>query len=270
MRVVSGLTGKSLTYKRADGVDVNVVSLFPEMIRGAAAWGVTGRALDKGLVRLECTNPREFTADLHQTVDDRPYGGGPGMVLKVEPVAAAVNAARDKQPTGSRVVFLSPQGQAFDQNKASELAALPGMVLVCGRYEGFDERLLEACADEELSIGDYVLSGGEYGALVVLDAVMRLLPGVLGDETSAQQDSFVEGLLDCPHYTRPEEIDGRRVPPELLSGDHAGIKRWRLKQALGRTWVRRPDLLAGRELTAAERQLIDEYLAEQDAKDAAG
>ena len=251
-------------------MELNVVSLFPEMIQDAAAWGVTGRALDKGLVKLGCTNPRDFTADVHQTVDDRPYGGGPGMVLKVEPVGAAIEAARDKLPAGSKVVFLSPQGRVFDQQKAGELAALPGMVLVCGRYEGFDERLVDAYADEELSIGDYVLSGGEYGALVVIDAVMRLLPGVLGDEASAEQDSFMEGLLDCPHYTRPENIDGRRVPPELLSGDHAGIERWRLKQALGRTWVRRPDLLSGRELTGEERLLIDEYLAEQQVKDAAG
>lgn len=270
MQVVSGLTGKKLNNAGADSVDINVVSLFPEMIRDAAAWGVTGRALEKGLVRLDCTNPRNFTADAHQTVDDRPYGGGPGMVLKVEPFTAAVEAARDKLPAGSKVVFLSPQGQVFDQDKAGELAALPGMMLVCGRYEGFDERLVESCADEELSIGDYVLSGGEYGALVVLDAVMRLLPGVLGDETSAEQDSFVEGLLDCPHYTRPEEVDGRRVPPELLSGDHANIRRWRRKQALGRTWVRRPDLLAERQLTAEDKQLIDEYLAEQDAHNAAG
>lgn len=248
-------------------MDWNVISLFPDMIRDAAAWGVTGRALDRGTVRLDCTNPREFTSDVHQTVDDRPYGGGPGMVLKFEPVSAAIESAQTQMPAGSRVVFLSPQGRVFDQAVVRELAAAPGVVLVCGRYEGFDERLIEAHADDELSLGDYVISGGELGALVVMDAVMRLLPGVLGDEASAEQDSFSEGLLDCPHYTRPEEVAGRRVPQALLNGNHAEIRRWRLQQALGRTLERRPDLLErllqGRELTAEERQLLDEYTAAQ-------
>lgn len=252
-------------------MDMHVVSLFPEMIREAAAWGVTGRALEQGKVRLACTSPREFTTDVHQTVDDRPYGGGPGMVLQYEPVGAAIESAREQMPAGSPVVFLSPQGRVFDQSVAENMAAAPGLVLVCGRYEGFDERLLEAYADDEVSLGDYVISGGELGALVVMDAVMRLLPGVLGDEASAQQDSFSAGLLDCPHYTRPEEVAGRRVPQVLLNGNHAEIRRWRLQQALGRTAERRPDLLArlldDGLLTAEERQLLDEYLA---ARSAAG
>ena len=248
-------------------MDVNVVSLFPEMIRDASAWGVTGRALEKGIARLDCTNPRDFTTDAHQTVDDRPYGGGPGMVLKVEPVAAAIASARKQLPAGSKVIFLTPQGRVFDQAAVNELAQLPGMILVCGRYEGFDERLVETYADDELSIGDYVISGGELGALVVLDAVMRMLPGVLGDEASAEQDSFSEGLLDCPHYTRPESFEGREVPPVLLKGNHAETDRWRRKQSLGRTWLRRPELLAGHELTEDDRQLIEEFLAEQDERE---
>ncbi len=247
-------------------MDVKVISLFPEMIRDAAAWGVTGRALENGIASLGCINPRDFTTDVHQTVDDRPYGGGPGMVLKVEPTAAAVAQAREQLPAGAKVVFLTPQGRLFNQTVARELAELPGLALVCGRYEGFDERLVEACADMELSVGDYVISGGEPAALVVLDAVLRLLPGVLGDALSAQQDSFSDELLDCPHYTRPEIVDGRQVPAELLTGNHADIARWRLKQSLGRTWQRRPELLAGRELTAEERQLIEEFLAEQQVR----
>lgn len=242
-------------------MEMHVVSLFPEMIRDAAAWGVTGRALDKGKVRLVCTNPRDFTTDVHQTVDDRPYGGGPGMVLKYEPLGAAIESAKAQMPDGSKVIFLTPQGRVFDQAAARELAAAPGVMLVCGRYEGFDERLIEAHADAELSLGDYVISGGELGALVVMDAVMRLLPGVLGDEASAEQDSFSESLLDCPHYTRPEVVDGRAVPQVLLNGNHAEIRRWRMQQALGRTAARRPDLLESRELTAEEQQLLDEYRA---------
>jgi tRNA (guanine37-N1)-methyltransferase len=244
-------------------MNINIISLFPEMIRDASAWGVVGRALEKGIVRLECTNPRDYTDDVHQSVDDRPYGGGPGMVLKVKPMSAAIAAARERMPAGSKVVFLSPQGREFDQSAARELATLPGIILVCGRYEGFDERLLERHADDELSLGDYVISGGELGALIVTDAVLRLLPGVLGDEASAEQDSFSEALLDCPHYTRPEVVDGQAVPDVLLTGNHGEIRRWRLKQSLGRTWVRRPDLLEGRELTDEEQELVNEYLAEQ-------
>ena len=238
---------------------IAVISLFPELVRGAAAYGVTGRAIDKSRVSLVCSTPREFTTDNYQTVDDRPYGGGPGMVLKVEPMAAAIRAAKENMPAGSRVIFLSPQGRLFDQAVAKQLAALPGLVLVAGRYEGFDERLLEAFADDELSLGDFVISGGELAAAVVIDAVVRLLPGVLGDELSAEQDSFSDGLLDCPHYTRPEEVEGRRVPQVLLEGNHAAIRRWRLKEALGRTWRRRPDLLRQRALSDEEAGLLDEY-----------
>jgi len=244
---------------------IGVVSLFPEMVRQTSSHGVVGRAIIQGLINLECTTPRDFTVDAHQTVDDRPYGGGPGMVLKVEPTALAIKAAAEKLPAGSPVVFLSPQGRVFDQELAREMAALPGMLLVAGRYEGFDERLIETCADFEVSLGDYVISGGEVAAAVVVDAVARLLPGVLGDDASAEQDSFMDGLLDCPHYTRPEVVDDRHVPPVLLNGNHAAIKRWRLKESLGRTWLRRPDLLEKRTLTADEEVLLQEFIAERDA-----
>jgi len=246
-------------------MEINVISLFPEMIRDASDYGVIGRALERGQAVLECTTPRDYTTDVHKTVDDRPYGGGPGMVLKVAPMAQAIEAAREKLPAGSRVVFLSPQGRVFDQGVAQEMAALPGLVLVAGRYEGFDERLIETCADDELSLGDYVISGGEVAALVVMDAVLRLLPGVLGDEASAEQDSFTDGLLDCPHYTRPEVIGERRVPQVLLEGNHEMIRRWRLKEALGRTWSRRPDLLEQRQLTDEEDRLLQEYMAENES-----
>jgi tRNA (guanine37-N1)-methyltransferase len=242
---------------------INVVSLFPDLIRDAAAYGVGGRALKRKLVRLDCTNPRDFADDAYQTVDDRPYGGGPGMVLKVEPMGSAIRAAREVLPEGSQVVFLNPQGRVFNQDIAREMSELPGLVLVAGRYEGFDERLLDRYADDELSLGDYVLSGGEMAALVVMDAVVRLLPGVLGSEDSVEQESFMDGLLDYAHYTRPEEIDGMQVPGVLLEGNHAVIRRWRLKQALGRTWLRRPELLTGRELTQEEQELLNEFMAEQ-------
>jgi tRNA (guanine37-N1)-methyltransferase len=245
---------------------IHVISLFPEMIRDASRIGVGGRALEQELVSLECTSPREFATDAHQTVDDRPYGGGPGMVLKVEPMAGAIEAARKALPAGSRVVFLGPQGRVFNQKIAREMAQLPGLMLVAGRYEGFDERLLESQADDELSLGDYVISGGETAALVVMDAVIRLLPDVLGDDESAIQDSFTDELLDCPHYTRPEVVDGMQVPGVLLQGNHAAIRRWRLKQALGRTWSRRPELLQDRQLTEDEQELLQEYVAEHGAK----
>jgi tRNA (guanine37-N1)-methyltransferase len=231
------------------------------MILDAVRWGVGGRALERGIARVDCVNPRQYAEGPHQVVDDRPYGGGPGMVLKPEPLTGAIAAASRQAPAGAPVVFLSPQGRLFDQACAMELAQLPGMVLVCGRYEGFDERLVEAEADLELSLGDYVLSGGELGALVVMDAVMRLLPGVLGDPESAEQDSFAMDRLDCPHYTRPEEFAGRRVPPVLLSGDHGAIRRWRLQQAVGRTWQRRPELLARTALTDEEAELLEAYRA---------
>ena len=240
-----------------------VVTLFPEMVSTIAEFGVVGRARRNGIVSLDCENPRDHTSDVHRTVDDRPYGGGPGMVMKYEPLAGALAAARSRAPEGSPVVYLSPQGRVFDQATATRYAALPGLVLLAGRYEGVDERLIEAHVDEELSLGDFVLSGGEIAAMAVIDAVVRLLPGVLGDDESAEQDSFVGGLLDCPHYTRPEDVDGRRTPEVLLSGDHAEIARWRLKQALGRTYERRPDLIRKLELTDEQRALLDDYLKEQ-------
>lgn len=246
----------------------DVVTLLPEMFE-AARLGVTGRAFERGQAQLRLWSPRDYTHDVHRTVDDRPYGGGPGMVMKVEPLRAAILDARRAAP-GSRVAYLSPQGRRFDQQAAAELAGRDGMILVAGRYEGIDERIIVRHVDEEWSIGDYVLSGGELAAMVLMDAVIRLLPGVLGHEDSAAQDSYMAGLLDCPHYTRPEAIDGLQVPAVLLSGNHEAIRRWRLKQALGRTWERRPDLLAHRELTGEERKLLDEYLDAREGADATG
>jgi tRNA (guanine37-N1)-methyltransferase len=244
-------------------MQVQVVTIFPEMILTIAEYGVVGRAVERGLISLDCKNPRDFTDDAHRTIDDRPYGGGPGMVMKYEPAAAAVMAAKEPLPGASPVVCLSPQGALFDQATARRFAGLPGIVLLAGRYEGIDERLIESHVDEELSLGDFVLSGGEIAAMAVIDAVARLLPGVLGDETSASQDSFMEGLLDHPHYTRPEEIDGRRVPEVLLSGDHARIAKWRYQQALGRSFERRPDLVEKLELDDEQQKLLDEYLEER-------
>ncbi len=246
-------------------MEFRVVTLFPEIVATATSLGVCGRATRRGLIDIESVNPREFAKDVHRTVDDRPYGGGPGMVLKVEPVRAAIGRARAAMPAGCPVIFLTPQGRRFDQVVARELATLPGMVLVAGRYEGFDERLLDAEADDEISLGDFVLSGGEIAAVAVIDAVARLLPGVLGDDMSAEQDSFTDGLLDCPHYTRPETLGDRVVPPVLLEGNHKEIRSWRLKQALGRTYLRRPDLLDGRELNEEEQRLLREFLDEREA-----
>ncbi|MDH4125078.1 MAG: tRNA (guanosine(37)-N1)-methyltransferase TrmD [Gammaproteobacteria bacterium] len=240
-----------------------VVSLFPEMVGQVAEYGVVGRAKERGLLALHCENPRDYAEDAHRTVDDRPYGGGPGMVLKYEPAAKAIQAARRALPEGSRVVCLSPQGAAFDQAIARRYAGLPGLALLAGRYEGIDERLIECEVDEELSLGDFVLSGGEIAAMAVIDAVARLLPGVLGDDESAAQDSFMRGLLDYPHYTRPESIAGKNVPAVLLSGDHARIARWRQKQALGRSYLRRPDLVRKLQLSKEQRMLLDEFLKEQ-------
>ena len=221
----------------------DVVSIFPEMVATALGYGVVGRALEAGSAQVETWDPRAYTSDRHRTVDDRPYGGGPGMVMKFEPLAAAVRAAKAARGDTAPVIYLSPQGARFDDRRARELAA-SGAVVVCGRYEGVDERFVEACVDEELSIGDYVLSGGEPAAIVVLDAAIRLIPGVLGDENSAAEDSFADGILDCPHYTRPEEIEGRRVPEVLISGDHEAIREWRMAEARRRTRTRRTDLLA--------------------------
>jgi tRNA (guanine37-N1)-methyltransferase len=244
-------------------MDFRVVTLFPEMVTTGTSFGVCGRAVRRGLIGFGTVDPRDFAGDVHRTVDDRPYGGGPGMVLKYAPFKAAIQRARRELPEGSPVVFLSPQGRRLEQTVAQEFASRPGMVLVAGRYEGFDERLIEAEGDDEISLGDFVLSGGEIAAVAVIDAVVRLLPEVLGDETSAREDSFSDQLLEFPQYTRPERVDGREVPRVLLEGNHEAIRKWRLKQALGRTWMRRPGLLADRSLTIEEQELLQEYLAEQ-------
>jgi len=238
---------------------IDIVTLFPEFAMSVGRYGVTGRALERGLLSLQAYNPRDYTDDLHRTVDDRPYGGGPGMLMKVEPLQRAIGEARSALPAAT-VIYLSPQGERFDQSMAHELAGLPGLILVAGRYEGIDERLIELECDREVSIGDYVLSGGELAAMVLIDAVTRLQPGALGDEHSAQQDSFSDGLLDYPHYTRPEVVAEMRVPKVLLSGDHAAIAKWRRQQALGRTAQRRPDLLELNELSDSDRDLLDSYL----------
>jgi tRNA (guanine37-N1)-methyltransferase len=241
---------------------IEAVTLFPEFVTESLRIGVVGRAIERGMVSFAAVSPREFATDVHRTVDDRPYGGGPGMVLKIEPTRAALRLAKSRLPAGSRSVYLAADGATLTQAKAAELARLPGLLLLAGRYEGVDERLLETELDERISIGDYVLSGGELPALVLIDAIVRLLPGVLGDDESAQQDSFSSGLLDWPHYTRPEVFEGREVPAVLLSGNHAAIQRWRMKQALGITWQRRPDLLAKLELSKEQRKLLDEYMTE--------
>jgi len=241
---------------------IGVVSLFPEMVNTVVEHGVVGRAAKRELVSLHCENPRDYATDVHRTVDDRPYGGGPGMVMTYQPTASALRAARTALPKGSPVICLTPVGRVFDQQAATRLANMQGFILLAGRYEGIDERLIDAEVDEELSIGDYVLSGGELAAMVIIDAVVRLLPGVLGDDESAVQDSFVEGLLDYPHFTRPEEIEGRQVPEVLLSGDHAQIARWRQKQALGRSYLRRPELIDRLQLSCEQRALLDEFLQE--------
>jgi len=239
------------------------VTLFPEMFAAVTDWGITRRALELGAWSIALWNPREFTTDDYRTVDDRPYGGGPGMVMLAEPLEKAIAAAKAAAEGEAKVVHLSPQGRSLDHRKVRELVEAPRLVLLCGRYEGVDERLVARCVDEEVSIGDYVISGGELAAMVLIDAVVRQLPGVLGDEQSAEQDSFVHGLLDCPHYTRPEVYKGVAVPAMLLSGHHAQIERWRLKQALGRTWLRRPELLERRAMSAEEARLLEEFRREQ-------
>ena len=246
---------------------IDVVTLFPDMVAQAATFGVTGRARDKGLWQLGVVNPRDFATDAYRTVDDRPYGGGPGMVLMAEPLARALAAARSAQRDAGvqapRTIALSPAGRALTHGRVMQFAASPGFILLAGRYEGIDERLLAREVDEEISVGDFVVSGGEMPALLVIDAVVRQLPGALNDVQSAEQDSFADGLLDCPHYTRPETYDGERVPDVLLSGNHAAIRRWRLQQSLGRTWQRRPELLAQRTLSLDEQALLDEWRHEQ-------
>jgi tRNA (guanine37-N1)-methyltransferase len=231
-----------------------VITLFPEMLDAVMDFGITGRAIDSGLIEVRAWNPRDFATDKYRTVDDRPYGGGPGMVMKMPPLCAAIRAAHKEMPGNTRVIHLTPQGRRLDQAGVLELAGVGNLVLMAGRYEGIDERVIESEVDEEWSIGDYVLSGGELAAMVMIDAISRTLPGVLGHADSAREDSFCDGLLDYPHYTRPEEFEGRRVPEILLGGDHEKIRRWRLKQALGRTWLRRPDLL--------EKLVLDEFRTE--------
>jgi tRNA (guanine37-N1)-methyltransferase len=242
---------------------VDVITLFPEMFSVLTQWSISARAIQRGLLELFTWNPREATSDRHRTVDDRPYGGGPGMVMKVQPLRDTL--IRAKQAAGNTqgvTIYLTPQGRLLDQTAVKKLATMSHLILLTGRYEGIDERLITSQVDEEWSIGDYVLSGGELAAMVVIDAVTRLLPGALGDPASAQQDSFMDGLLDYPHYTRPEHIDGISVPQVLLGGDHAAIAQWRLREALGRTWLRRPDLLAKLDLTATQQALLQDFIQE--------
>jgi len=244
------------------------ITLFPEMFAALTGSGITRRALERDLYRIDFHDPREFTSDAHRTVDDRPYGGGPGMVMLAEPLACAIGRARQTQAdalgASGPVIYLSPQGAPLTHAKILELARLPGLILLCGRYEGIDQRLLDREVDEEISLGDFVLSGGELAAMALIDAIVRQLPGALNDAGSAQEDSFVAGLLDCPHYTRPEVFRDEQVPEVLLSGNHALIRRWRLKQALGRTWLRRPDLLAQRGVNEEESRLLEEFREEYD------
>ena len=245
----------------------DVITLFPEMFTAVTQSGITRRALENGLWRLNCWNPRDFAEDNYRSVDDRPYGGGPGMVMLAEPlektIAAAQARRRETGETAARVIYLSPQGKLLKHARVLELAQTSGAILLCGRYEGVDERLIERCVDEEISLGDFVLSGGEIAALALIDATVRQLPGALNDADSAVEDSFADGLLDCPHYTRPEVYQGMRVPEELLSGNHEKIRRWRLKQALRRTWRRRPELIEQRTLSREEASLLEELQREQ-------
>ena len=239
-----------------------IITLFPEMVLSLSKYGVIGRAMENNLIQIGVINPREYSLGQHRRVDDRPYGGGPGMVMQYEPLQKAIHKAKQAAEK-SHVVCLSPQGKRFEQADVVRLCAFSHLVLVAGRYEGIDERLIEAEIDEEISMGDYVVSGGELPAMLLVDALIRQVPGVLGHEESALQDSFIDGLLDCPHYTRPECIDGRSVPEVLLQGDHQAIKRWRMKQSLGRTYLRRPDLIAKAKLSDEQRDLLKEFLKEQ-------
>ncbi|WP_027858925.1 tRNA (guanosine(37)-N1)-methyltransferase TrmD [Marinobacterium jannaschii] len=244
-----------------------VVTLFPEMFEAIKAYGVSGRAVRNGLIDIACWNPRDFTLDKHRTVDDRPYGGGPGMLMKVQPLRDAIHAAKAAAGEDATVIYLSPQGRRLDHKGAQELAGRKKLILVAGRYEGIDERLIETEIDEEWSLGDFVLSGGELPAMTMIDAVSRLVPGVLGHQNSATEDSFCDGLLDCPHYTRPEQFDEMQVPEVLLGGNHEEIRRWRLKQQLGRTWERRPDMLENLELNKEQQALLTDYIRETQGSD---
>ena len=244
---------------------IGIVTLFPQMFSALTDYGITGRACRENLVTLDYFNPRDFATDRHHTVDDRPYGGGPGMLMKTGPLAQAIDAARDKG-AGAKVIYLTPQGRKVDQDMVEQLAGAREIIFLCGRYEGIDERIIDSYVDMELSLGDFVLSGGELAAMALADAIIRLQPGALGHEDSAQQDSFAGGLLDTPHYTRPEEFAGQPVPAVLLSGDHARIERWRLKQSLGRTWLRRPDLLEQMKLTEQQQDLLAEFISEHNSR----
>ncbi|WP_415889421.1 tRNA (guanosine(37)-N1)-methyltransferase TrmD [Neptuniibacter sp. SY11_33] len=239
-----------------------VVTLFPEMFDAIRCYGVTGKAVKNGLIQMQCWSPRDFTHDKHKTVDDRPYGGGPGMLMKIQPLRDAIHAAKAAAGGEAKVIYLSPQGRRMDHKGVQELASRERLILVAGRYEGIDERLIETEIDEEWSLGDFVLSGGELPAMTMIDAVSRLVPGVLGHQDSATEDSFHDGLLDCPHYTRPEQFDDMQVPEVLLSGNHKEIRRWRLKQQLGRTWQRRPDLLEDLELDTEQKSLLTDFIRE--------
>ena len=247
--------------------EFDVVTLFPEMFTAVTQSGITRRALENGLWRLNCWNPRDFAEDNYRSVDDRPYGGGPGMVMLPAPLEKAIAAAqagrREAGETEAKVIYFSPQGRPLTHARVMEMAQSSGAILLCGRYEGVDERLIERCVDEEISLGDFVLSGGEIAALALIDATVRQLPGALNDENSAEEESFANGLLDCPHFTRPEEYQGMRVPEVLLSGNHEKIRRWRLKQALGRTWRRRPELIERRPFNREEAKLLEEFQQEQ-------
>ena len=243
---------------------LGVITLFPEMFRAVTDFGVTGRAVKSGLLKLQTWNPRDFTHDRHSTVDDRPFGGGPGMLMMVQPLRDAIHAAKAAAGEGVKVIYLSPQGRKLTQRGVEELAQSSSLILVCGRYEGIDERIIQTEVDEEWSIGDYVLSGGELPAMALIDSVSRLVPGVLGKQASAEQDSFSDGLLDCPHYTRPESLDGLVVPAVLLSGNHEKIRRWRLQQSLGRTLLRRPELFENLALTDEQLTLLAQFVDETD------
>ena len=244
---------------------IGIITLFPEMFKAITEFGVTGRAVKHNLLQVRCYNPRDFTHDKHKTVDDRPYGGGPGMLMMVQPLRDAIHSAKADAGEGVKVIYLSPQGCKLEQAGVKELSLNSKMILVCGRYEGIDERLIQSEIDEEWSVGDYVLTGGELPAMTLIDAVARFIPGVLGKQESAQEDSFAEGLLDCPHYTRPEVLDGLTVPPVLMSGNHAEIRKWRLKQSLERTWLRRPELLESLALTDEQRKLLQQVQAEHNS-----
>lgn len=237
---------------------IGIISLFPEMFKAITEFGVTGRAVKQDLLQVRCWNPRDFTHDKHKTVDDRPYGGGPGMLMMVQPLRDAIQAAKQAAGEGVKVIYLSPQGRKLDQSGVQQLSQYRKLILICGRYEGIDERLIETEIDEEWSVGDYVLTGGELPAMTLIDAVARFVPGVLGKQASAEEDSFASGLLDCPHYTRPEILDGMTVPPVLISGNHVEIRKWRLKQSLHRTLTRRPELLESLALTDEQRVLLSQ------------